>query len=198
MSKLYKRILMMAFTIVLLTCVDNVSIASNTNLENKFIKYRGGKIIKYSNVLLKQNEKEINIPIFQGKSGTITFDDLQKMDKEYVLGNIVVKAKTNKVKKTLLEFLNFYKGSLLKDNDINKPTIIGGEGDSYIIWYDFVCEGINSSMMIHLAGDEKNMDELDKKQIRGRDRTIDMIKLDETSEGFYFDINIGEESGFKK
>jgi hypothetical protein len=97
-----------------------------------------------------------------------------------------------------LEFLNFYKSSLLRNNDINKPTIIGAEGDSYIIWYDFVYEGINSSMMIHLAGDEKNMDELDKKRIKSKDRTIDMIKLNEQVNGFTVRINIGEESGFKK
>jgi hypothetical protein len=157
--------------------------------------------VKFSNVFKIKNGKRIKIPIFNGSFGDVELEDLMKVQNikdASILGNLNFFSKKGVVKKTLLEFLNFYKSSLLKDNDINKPTIIGAEGDSYIIWYDFVYEGINSSMMIHLAGDEKNMDELDKKRIKSKDRTIDMIKLNEQVNGFTVRINIGEESGFKK
>jgi hypothetical protein len=157
-------------------------------------------VIKFSNVFMMVDNKKIIIPIYNGTYGDVDLDELKKVQKSKadILSSLIFYSKKGKLKNTLIDFLNFYKKSLLKDNDVKKPTVIGGEGDSYIIWYDFVYEGINSSMMIHLSGDEKNMDELDEKRIRGRDRTIDMVEFNAKADNFRVSINIGEESGFKK
>lgn len=155
-------------------------------------------VVKFSNIFIMIDNKKIKIPIFDGTYGDVDLEELKKVQKSKadILSSLVFYSKKDELKKTLIEFLSFYKKSLLKNNDINKPTIIGGEGDSYIIWYDFNYEGINSSMMIHVLGDVKNMDELDEKRIRGRDRTIEIVEFDKKADSFRVSINIGEESGF--
>lgn len=160
--------------------------------------YANCYVIKFSNVFINMNNKRIKIPIFQGSHGDIDLEELEEIQKNkiFILSSLIFFSKKGELKKTLLDFLYFYKKSMLKNNDINKPTIIGAEGDSYIIWYDFVYEGMNSSMMIHLMGNEKNMDELDRKRINVRNRTIEMIELDESLDNFRVSIIIGEESPF--
>ncbi len=201
-----KLVLGVLFFITVCLFIKNTEcLSQNTSREKVTDKnfqqlYADCYVIKFSNVFMMADSKKIIIPIYNGTYGDVDLDELKKFQKSKadILSSLIFYSKKGKLKNTLIDFLNFYKKSLLKDNDINKPTIIGGEGDSYIIWYDFVYEGINSSMMIHLLGDEKNMDELDEKRIRGRDRTIEMIEFNSKADNFRVSINIGEESGFKK
>ncbi len=190
--------IILSFILYSSECLSQINNREKITDKNFLQLYADCYVVKFSNIFVTIDNKKIKIPIFNGTYGDVDLEELKKVQKSRadILSSLIFYSQKDGLKKTLIEFLSFYKKSLLKDNDINKPTIIGGEGDSYIIWYDFNYEGIKSSMMIHVLGDIKNMDELDEKRIRGRDRTIEIVEFDQKSDNFRVRINIGEESGF--
>lgn len=170
-------------------------------------KNTGIYIIRYSNVITAFDDKKIKIPIYGGIYEDITYDDLEKQQsnkKYYLLGNLNIDVKDGEVKKTFFDILAFYKKTLFKDIDTNSPSVIGNEGgESLLIWYDFDYEGIPCSMMITIAYDQKATSERIKKISAGMKKgtlkeTVDMLEFKEDSKWIGIQINLGEESGFKK
>jgi hypothetical protein len=57
--------------------------------------------------------------------------------------------KPGNVKKTALEFVDFYSKEFM--GGVREPTSVGQEGDHIIVWFDFELHGIPSSIMLSLA-----------------------------------------------
>lgn len=151
--------------------------------------------IKFKNVWIedyKVKGRYVKVPIFQGISGDVKLSQLEKKKKAKenitILGALRYPTRKGEVKKTILECVQFYKDSLLKNIDYNKPTIIGGEETAIIIWYDFIYDGRQSSMMI-ITGRALKC----KKCIY---RYIDDIEVDEESDSFILKLRIGSPSPF--
>jgi len=169
---------------------------------------KGNKsIIRYSNIIVSIEGKTIKVPIFGGKYEDITYEDLKKQQTKNrsVLGHIYIKADDGHVKETFYNILSFYKKSFFKDIDTNKPSVIGNEGgESLFIWYDFDYEGMPCSMMITVAYDKKKTSEKIKKIKAGLkkgdpfEETVEMLEFKEDSKWIDIQINLGEESGYKK
>ena len=170
-------------------------------------KNLGVYIIRYSNIIVSIEGKTIKVPIFGGKYEDITYEDLKKQQTKNrsVLGHIYIKADDGHVKETFYNILSFYKKSFFKDIDTNKPSVIGNEGgESLFIWYDFDYEGMPCSMMITVAYDKKKTSEKIKKIKAGLkkgdpfEETVEMLEFKEDSKWIDIQINLGEESGYKK
>ncbi len=203
--KKIKIIMLILLSLNLVECLESKNIKKLPKFENPVA---GGHIIRYSNVILKENGKRVKVPIYGGIYGDITYEDLIKQQKykdNYLLSGIGIYTKHGTVKKTFYDFLKFYKKSLFKNIDINKPSVIGSEGSAWqLIWYDFEHEGLPCSMFISIECDEKKSIKKIKKMTNGRikaippDGTIDMLEFNEKSKGFGFSIYIGKHSPFYK
>jgi hypothetical protein len=167
-------------------------------------KETGVYIIRYSNVVFDINNKKIKVPIYNGIYEDITYEDLEKQQTKkdlYLLGNIYIPVKDGEVKKTFFDILNFYKKSLFRDIDTNKPSVIGNEGgEDMYIWYDFDYEGIPCSMMITVACDVRATSKKMRKMNPNNEdiETVDMLVFKEDSKWIGLTIIIGEYSKFKK
>ncbi len=164
-------------------------------------------IVRYSNIIVQLEGKTIKVPIFGGTYEDITYEDIKKQQTKNrsVLGHIYIEAEKNQIKKTFFEILSFYKKTFFKEIDTNRPSVIGNEGgESLFIWYDFNYEGMPCSMMITVSCDSmatnKKMNEIKSKLEKGErlEETIDMLEFKEDSKWIDIQINLGEESGFKK
>lgn len=161
--------------------------------DNNFKQISHSYVLKFKNVWLDYpmlNGKLIKIPIFRGEKGNVRISQLHKkqIDKGYsIIGALKFYAKKGELKKTILDCVNFYKGSLFKNIDARVPTIIAGEGTSLIIWYDFKYMGYPSSVMIGTSGGDSCKDYY---------RYIDDICVNENYGWFHFKILIGDKSPF--
>jgi hypothetical protein len=170
-------------------------------------KDTGIYIIRYSNIIVTLEGKQIKVPIYGGIYEDITYENLKKQQTKTrsLLGHIYISAEDGQVKKTFFNILAFYKKSFFKDIDVNRPSAIGNEGgDSLFIWYDFEYEGMPCSMMITITYDSKATSEKIKKMKASKkkgeplEETVDMLEFKEDSKWIDIQINLGEESGFKK
>lgn len=124
-------------------------------------------IIKFSNLIYEKDGKEMKIPIFQGSMGDIYYKAFHEycyknnlLEKGWGESNFIIKTEKGKLTKTFHEFLNFYKGNILKDVDINKPAKIKIDGGALDIYYDFVINGVPFSFQIGINANKKNIDNL--------------------------------------
>ena len=178
------------FKIVCLICVItflncNTTAISEVNKQNinsdAIQKYDGNSnsgsfIIKFTNLIYEINGKKAKIPIFRGNMGDVTHEEFQEycynnnlMKRGYGEGGFVVISKKGKLTDTFHEFLNFYKGNILKDVDINKPTsfeawndLEGKPGPSLLtIYYDFKVNGIPFVLFIGGTYSAERIDDSD-------------------------------------
>lgn len=202
-----KPIILLVSLMVIINCNKTVNSENNNQLPKFEIVNETDAIIRYSNVIVDIKGKSIKVPIYGGVYGDITKKDLVKEMKPKFnpLGSLYITAKDGEVKKTFFDILNFYKKNLLKEVDINKPSVIGNEGGvDMLIWYDFDCEGIPCSMMIIVACDHEATSKKIQKMypnIKNGEKieeTVDMLEFKEDSKWIGISMNIGSESGFKK
>lgn len=161
--------------------------------EKNFRQINNRYVIKFSNVFDNLNNHHIKIPIYGGTEGDVQLSQLekkQKMKDVSILGGIIIETGKGKVKQGVLECINFYKKSLLKDIDIHKPSIIGVEMSGMFIWYDFDYEGIPGTLMIGVAYDP----DCETKKSKCRYEYLKDIEVNENANGFRLSINFGERS----
>jgi len=134
---------------------DEISTIQITNKDVlRFDDYNFLYVIKFMNIIYNENGKKIKIPIFQGKQGDVYYDDFIKycidnkiLDSDAKETGFIIKTGKGELKKTFQEFLNFYKGNILSDINMDKPTKIDIFGDEerfadWEIYYDFEVEDI--------------------------------------------------------
>ncbi len=206
------KIRQLLFIILLFSVINcNMSFGENNqeSVLSKFEQLGGGAyVIRYSNIIVSYNGKNIRVPIYGGIYEDVTYEELQKQQKEKNLslfGSIIIFTKKGEVGKTFHDILKFYKKTFFKEIDVNKPSVIGNEGSSwYLIWYDFDYEGLPISMMISVECDEKaSIKKIEKMGYNRKESipvngTIDMLVFEESSPLISLFINIGETSSFKK
>lgn len=162
---------------------------------------------KYKFIVMGPEDKGIKVPVYGGEEGEIRRKDIRKaLNMGDIAFGFAYKYQPGQGKKLLLDILGFYKSSLLKDIDIYRPTVIGGEPGLWIIWYDFDVNGVPGTIkilapMVALKGSE-NIDKKymekdgDLRDIRGIN--VGEYKRAKNSRVLTFDINFGERSGFQK
>jgi hypothetical protein len=139
-------------------------------------------IVKFSNIIYIIDGKTIKMPIFHGDMGDVNYLDFldycvkkQYLEPDTMETSLIIKTKKGQVTKTFREFLDFYKGNILKDIDINKPANIKADGGSLGIYYDFVVNGVPCVLQVYIGVVEK---EIDPRTIK----SIYNLNLDENSE----------------
>jgi len=176
--------------VVIINCNDKTAgsetkkIQSNIK-EGVILQYKNTPsfIMKMKNIIYEKDGKELKIPIFQGNMGDVSYDDFRQysLDKKYLEPNVaescfIIKTDKGKLTKTFREFLIFYKGNILKNIDINKPSKINifDEG-SITIYYDFEVSGVSFVLQLDIiTSDEiKNLNSI---------KSVFDINLDETIE----------------
>jgi len=200
-----KTILFIAMSLCIFAYCNTVSaeiikLNKITNHHVEPYKYTRSFIIRFSNIIYYENGKEVKIPVFQGKSDNVTYDDLIL----YCINNKLLESdanetgfmiKTNKgdVRKTFREFLRFYKSNIFKDIDIEKPTIMSLGSTDWIIKYDFTINGIPCYMKIELT---PRKEDLKKKQSDLEYQSVYDINPmeDEKEPGFLYKIYVGSKS----
>lgn len=169
---LYKVKLYLFFISLILICAcddrtlsgSNNSFNKNTAVEitdNEIQKFDDFLfIIKYSNIIYDLNGKEIEIPIFQGSRGNMTYVQFQKYCYDHNLlkknsreSGFVIRAKKGELKKTFHNFLSFYRTNIWKNINVEKPIKMDlfGDEEKYTDWqiyYDFDVNGIPFVMKI--------------------------------------------------
>lgn len=175
---------------------ENVKFIKDNEINSSNFKQIGYRyIVAFKNVWDDRRGKQaIKIPIYKGINGDVLLSQLEKKQKQKqkdvsILGSLIIETGKGKVKKGILDCVNFYKKTLLKDIDINKPTVIGVESSGLFIWYDFNYEGLSSSLMIATAIDE-NCNKSNFKYIQD-------IEVSRKFDGFTLSIRLGESSGFQ-
>ena len=161
----------------------------------------GSLIIQYSNILYKVNEGNILIPIFKGSKGSLEEEKLKTylIDKgeiqsynsinEFEITDFYAPGKKGEMKKTLFEFLSFYKNNILKDVDIEHPSDFGQENSEWFITYDFDYQGVPCYMTIQIMGSEKRTMSY---------RSVYEIQPDEHMDHFFYSIFLNGKSQYKK
>lgn len=157
--------------------------------------------IKAANVIYDMEEgkyhgKIFKIPIFMGHGSDITYAKLESErvkakfigPGEYALQRVCYEVPPGKGQATLMEFLNFYKSSLLKDIDIYQPTVIGPGDGGWMIWYDFEYEGVPGTMMIPIMADANAQDKVTK---NGTREITDLREILPTIIDAPFSVNYG-------
>jgi hypothetical protein len=173
---------------------------SDIDINNSnFVQYGKGYSfnIKFKNVWIDDSRfkgRVLKVPIFNGVSGDVKLSQLERKkvlnDNISILGSLTYLTKKGDLKKTILDCVEFYKDSLLRNINYLKPTTIGLEEGGIIIWYDFIYEGYPSSIMIGTARSRSC-----KKCVY---RYINEIEVDEDYDGFDLKIMIGSHSPFYK
>lgn len=162
--------------ITILNCnTTAVSEANKQNIYNKDTIQIYGNVddseflIKFTNLIYEVNGKEAKIPIFRGNIGDATHKEFREycysnnlLKKGYGEGGFIVISEKGKLTTTFHEFLNFYKGNILKNVDINKPTVFRAWGDPQYdpeihltIYYDFKINGIPFVLFVSVYSSER-------------------------------------------
>ena len=113
--------------------------------------------INFSAITYEVNGKTIRIPMFRGAVGDVNYRDLlsyyqslPEMSKiDLTEAGYIIKVKKGEAKKTLHEFLAFYKSNILKDVDIEHPVTIYLSPVEWILQYNFVVDGVPCYMHIN-------------------------------------------------
>ncbi|HPJ36568.1 MAG TPA: hypothetical protein PK358_17145 [Spirochaetota bacterium] len=155
--------------ILIINCNDKKAV-SEPNVQNKIQgnaiqKYKNTHsfIIKFNSLIYEKDGKELRVPIFQGEMGNVTYKEFRKycLDNKYLEPNVaessfVIKADKGKLTKTFRDFLNFYKKSILKNVNINKPTKINVYDEGGLsLYYDFEINGVPFVLQLEIITDDK-------------------------------------------
>lgn len=151
--------------------------------------------INFSNLVYEVNDKKVVIPIFNGElKGAYYQDFLNYCYRNSILrkgareSGFAISSRKGEMKKTLLNFIDFYKHKL-KD-DFNKPFEIVAEGSSrhdftWFVLYKFHVNGIPCSLEVSFKGSEQDWDYI------GKYTTVEEINPDEFADLFlYYDIRV--------
>lgn len=138
-------------------------------------------IIKFTNIIYEHNEKKIKIPIFKGSTGDVLYEDFKKfcnsnnlLEEGFRENGFIIQTDNGKLSKAFTEFLLFYKKSILKNTDINKPSRIEVDGGGLYLFYEFNIDSIPCVLYIVATTKEEFKSSEQIKQITG-------IELDETA-----------------
>lgn len=210
-----KRIIYVLVCMSLTTCSINNSKADNSITDNKRI-YKIAEIpdnavkrvyedafsyeIKFSNIiynaLYKNKVIKIKIPIFQGYLDDVKYGDFidfcrtkNMLRPDAVESDFVILTKKGEVKKTLLEFIKFYEGNILKGYE--KPINMFGESGEWWIDYEFIAENILCLLRIRVKADQKYYNKPDELF-----KSIEDIHVDENMKvlSFHYQIRIDYKS----
>lgn len=115
-------------------------------------------VVRYSNIIYEHEGKKLKFPIFQGTLGDVLYTDFLSycwkskfMPINDVENGFIIKCREGEIKKTILEFIAFYKSNILKDVDLEKPLVEPISG-RYGVWYDFKMHGVPCSIRITYIG----------------------------------------------
>ena len=157
-------------------------------------------LIRFSNLIytsFRTEKKKIKIPIFQGYLDDVKYGDFLSYcrEKKMLESNVVesgfaILTKKGEVKKTLLEFIKFYEGNILKGYEKSVEMYTSGDEPQYLMWeivYKFKVDNIPCLMEIYVEADERDFakpDELFK--------SIEDIHINEDMEApsFVYDLTI--------
>ncbi len=186
------------FGVLVLVVLTGVSLFSDTKGDNKTLKDKfkvvtleggyKGFILKAKNIVFKTKNKKISIPVFKGGEGTLEIDNLDKYCKKNRIdsaSSFIIRSKRGYLKKSLMDFLKFYKKSILKDIDIAVPVNMLIESNDWCITYNFELEGIPCCLRLIVHADEKDYD-----NEWGEYRNVFQINLEETMKRPYFKYKI--------
>jgi len=206
-----KKLIYVLVCVSLIGCTINNGVADNkrvykTNeIPDNAIESVGGNdsfiyVIRFSNLIyntFRTAKKQIKIPIFQGTLGNVEYNDFKSYcrGKNMLASNtaesgFVILTKRGELKKTLLEFIKFYEGNILKGYE--KQVWINTSGDEpqyfeWIISYEFKVDNIPCLMVIFVSADEK-----DFYKPRDTFKSVEDIHLNENMEtpSFIYQLNI--------
>ena len=137
----------------------NKRIIKENEITNEMIApYRFESIfyVNFSNIIYKGQNNDIKIPIFKGINGDVYYDDIIKycIKKKYIKEKqwlvYIIKCNKGEVRKTFHEFLKFYKSNILKNVNIEKPSVMDLSATDWTIKYDFTVNGIPCYLEIQL------------------------------------------------
>jgi hypothetical protein len=189
---MHKKIVQILTIIIFIICIDENGMTNDskiykiTEIPNQAVERLNNSflyVIKFSNLIYNVNEKKIIIPIFQGNLPSVEYTDFKKycrekkiLDPKTMESGFVIRTKKGEVKKTIIEFVKFYQGNLLKG--IKQPFEIYTDGDEpqYLVWnvvYKFSLEGIPCTMKISFEADKKDWG------FRSKIKTIDEMHPNE-------------------
>ena len=188
--------------VTIISCIQGsgkTMIVSKENITKNEVELAGGYwynsfIIHFSNLIYDVDGKKIKIPVFQGDKGDVLYNDFKEYcRKEKLLkpnvkeSAFIVKCKNGEVKKTFVEFLNFYKSNILKDVDFTDKTKFDADESGWIINYKFKVEGIPCIMTIEIEA----ADRIDRNKIN----SLYDIMVNENMKypSFAYSLNIGSE-----
>lgn len=169
----FSKIVCLISVITILNC--NTTAISETDRQNIInnnaiqVYDSSSFIIKFTNLIYENDGKIAKIPVFQGNMGDTTYKKFLEycynnnlLKKGYGEGGFIVTSEKGKLTSKFHEFLNFYKGNILKDVDINKPTsfeVWGNpqyESEIHItISYDFKVNGIPFVLFVSVYSAEQ-------------------------------------------
>lgn len=164
--KLYPIVYLISMFMILNCNNQNVIAAQNEIMGGAIQKYESTDsfIIKFSNLIFEKNGKEIKIPVFQGNMGDVTYREFHEycyknglLKEGWGESGFVIRSEKGKLTKTFREFLYFYKKSILKNTEIDKPSNIKiyGDGDNLEIFYDFNVDDIPFVLQLNINTKEK-------------------------------------------
>jgi len=148
--------------VIVINCTSNpinTKIIKENEITDKMISpYRFESIfsVNFSNIIYKGQNKEIKIPIFKGINGDAYEDDIINycIKKKYIKGKewltYIIKCNKGEVRKTFHEFLKFYKSNILKNVNIEKPSVMGLSATDWTVTYNFMVDGIPCCLKIRL------------------------------------------------
>jgi len=152
-----------------LGCVYTVDEIPNNSVESLYENFFPPFfVIRFSNLiygaLVKGEVKKIKIPIFQGTLDDVGYSNFLRycrkknmLKSDWAESGFVILTKRGETKKTLLEFIKFYEGNILKGYE--KPVDMVIEGGQYFSWYieyKFKIENIPCRMLIIVPADERD------------------------------------------
>ena len=179
---------------------ENVKMNKITNKHVEPYKYSRSFILRFSNIIYCEKNQEIKVPVFQGIYEDINYNDLitycvnnNLLESDANETGFMIKANIGETRKTFHKFLAFYKLSIFKNIDIEKPAVMSMSSTDWIIKYDFLVNGIPCYMKIELT---PRKEDLKKKQNDLKYKSVyDIIPMeDEGESGFLYKIYIGSKS----
>jgi hypothetical protein len=176
--------------VVIINCNDKTAGSETKKIQSNIqevaiLQYKNTPsfIMKMKNLIYEHEGRRLKIPIFQGNMGDVSYDEFRQysLNKKYLKPNeaescFIIKTDKGKLTKTFREFLVFYKGNILKNIDINKPSKIHIFDEGNItIYYDFEVSGVSFVLQLDIVTNDKikNLDSI---------KSVFDINLDETLE----------------
>jgi len=172
-----KRLIYILICVFLIGCTTNNHISENkmvykiNEIPNNAIERINDAhlyVIKFSNLIYTTDrtaKKKIKIPIFQGTLDDVEYDDFLSYCEEkkilksgYAESGFVILTKRGELKKTLLEFIKFYEGNILKGYEKSVDMVKEGDEPQDSTWYieyKFKVENIPCKMLILVSEDER-------------------------------------------